>query len=106
MTDGIGDIIDENAYLRDIIANLTGSSEEPIDGLTRMQSRLVRTLQAAHGRILSRDLIIDGIHWDKIDQPYPQIVRVMIHKIKHRRPDIGAHILNVWGYGYYWEVEA
>ncbi len=101
------DLREENTYLREIVAGLTGAGEPPLEGLTKMQSRIVRTLEQANGRILSRDAIIDANYWDHPnDIPQVKIIDVMLHKIRKNRPDIGARLINIWGYGFMIEPEA
>ena len=103
MTETLDDLRDENAMLRDIIVGLTASAEEPLDGLTMMQSRVARTIERADGRMLNRGTLIDALYWDKDRDPVDKIIDIYICKIRRSRPDVGAHIKTVVGGGYRWE---
>ena len=103
MTETLDDLRDENAMLRDIIVGLTAGAEPPLDGLTIMQSRVARTIEHAAGRILTRGNLITGLYWDRHCEPIDKIIDIFICHIRRLRPDIGAHIVTVWGVGYRWE---
>ena len=92
---------EENTYLRDIVANLTGGGKPPIDGLTRLPSRIVRTLEKASGRFLRNSTIIDAIYWDRPNgSPGGHIIPAYVYIIRRDRPDIGKRLQNKPGYGY------
>ncbi len=92
---------EENAYLRDIVAALTGAGETPINGLTLLPSRIVRTLEKASGRFLRNSKIIDAIYWDRPNgSPGGHIIPSYIYIIRRDRPDIGKRLHNEKGYGY------
>ncbi len=99
MTDA--NLREENAYLRGIVAGLTGAGETPIDGLTKLPSRIVRTLEMASGRFLRNSRIIDAIYWDRPNgSPGDHIIPAYIYIIRRNRPDIGKCLHNEKGYGY------
>lgn len=77
-------------------------SEQSIDGLTRQQSRLIRVLQSAPGRIFSGWHLSDLIAPDPLDPPEPQVVKVLVCRIRQLRPDLSPHIQTVWGQGLRW----
>lgn len=77
-------------------------SEPNIDGLTRQQTRLVRTLQAAPGQVFSQLRLSDLIANNPLDPPAPKIADVIVCKVRRLRPDLGQHIQTVWGQGYRW----
>ncbi len=92
---------EENTYLRDIVAGLTGAGETPIDGLTMLPSRIVRTLEKASGRFLRNRQIIDALYWDRPNgSPGDHIIPAYVHTIRRDRPDIGKRLRNRKGYGY------
>lgn len=75
---------------------------QPVEGLTGAQSRLVRTLRAARGRILSKPFLVDTIAKNLDAPPDHKLIDVFICQIRKRRPDLSLHIENVWGQGLRW----
>jgi DNA-binding response OmpR family regulator len=102
MRDTVEDLREENLYLRDVISELTGETEPPFDGLTKCLSRVVHTLKNARGRPLSHTAISDALYWNRPDVPQSRAIVVFIHRIRKRRPDLGARIHLVRGHGYKW----
>ena len=95
------DLREENTYLRDIVTALTGGGESPIDGLTLLPSRIVRTLEKANGRSLRNGTIRDVIYFDRPNgSPGDHIIPAYIYIIRRDRPDIGKRLHNDKGYGY------
>lgn len=91
----------EVARLREIIRNLTRQDQEPVAGLTRNQSRLIRALEGAGGRMLTHDALMDAVYWDGLrDAPQPFTLKVMVWHIRRRRPDIAARLRLHRGQGY------
>jgi DNA-binding response OmpR family regulator len=98
----MNDLAEENIYLREIIAGLTGEGDQPIEGLTLLQNKIVALLKKANGRTVKRSGIVDAIYWDRPDPPHEKSISVAIFKIGARRPDIRRCIENVYGFGYRW----
>ena len=73
---------------------------EPIEGLNRQECKLVRTLEAANGRALSRGLLCDAVAVDPLNPPVPSVIDVIVHRIRRKRPEVG--IETVRGRGFRW----
>lgn len=69
-----------------------------VEGLTDQQSRLVRALHAARGRIVTPETLLVVIGSDGC----ANAISVLLSNIEKARPDLGAVIANVWGDGYRW----
>jgi len=106
MVETVEDLREEVAYLQAIIVGLTGQGEQPIAGLTRLQSRIVRTLEQGRGRAISRQAIFEGIYWNRPDggPVCDKILDAHICYLRKRRPDIGKRIHNAFGFG--WAMES
>ena len=95
-------IAEENIYLRGLLNTLTGS-DQPVQGLTVMMSRIVFMLRNAHGRHLTRENIIEILHHATPgDFPVANVIPVHLTRIRQRRPDIGVCIENQHGGMWRW----
>ena len=80
------------------------SEPQPIANLTRQQAHVVRLLQAARGRAVSRASIIEAVALDPVPHDCPTQADVLMWAVRRRNPDIGAHIQTVRGFGYAWSA--
>ncbi len=95
------DLREQIAYRDDIIKALTGWGEARLPRLTKLESRIVRTLEKANGGILSKGKIVEGIYFDRPNGPPGEnIIPVFIGRIRSKRSDIGKRIFNESGCGY------
>lgn len=104
MTHHVQDIqalIDERDHLLEQLASLTGINDPNLPGLSQLESRIVRALEHANGRVLPRDALLNAMYWDKCGaEPQSKTIDVYMSKIRKRRPDIGRRIETCWGVGY------
>jgi DNA-binding response OmpR family regulator len=73
-------------------------------GLTRRQNKLVHTLRAAQGRVVSREHLC-AVMGAQVENPRNLISTMLVH-IRAKRPDIGARIETVWGVGCRWRCQS
>ncbi len=90
---------EEVRHLGKIITGALGDDEQPIERLNKKQAQLVHALEFADGKFVLIDAIIALIYWDRL-APNPSAIRILIHHIRARRPDIGDRIESKTGYGY------
>ena len=92
----------EVARLSAIIGEMTGDSDQPIDGLTMHESRIVHVLDRADGLMVKRTTMMDALYFDRYmdDEPEENILAVHICRIRKKRPDIGARLLNIYALGW------
>ena len=91
------DFENEIAYLKDVIAGLTGNGVK-MEGLTLPESIVAQALIRANGRILTKGAIHDAVYYDSKDPAGSNVIAVMICRIRKKRPDLD--IRNDWGVGY------
>ncbi|MEM7515433.1 MAG: hypothetical protein AAF368_00725, partial [Planctomycetota bacterium] len=73
------------------------------DGLTAQETRFVRAVQSAGGRLVNHESLLGAIAVPSLDEPNIKAVSVIACKVRAKRPDLGAQILTVWGEGFRWE---
>ncbi len=93
---------EEVTHLGEIIAGFVGLDRPKVEGLTPMESRIVRALEQAGGRTLGKDVLMNALYFDRHgkDEPEDKIVPVFLCHIGKKRPDIGSRILNSYGIGW------
>ncbi len=92
----------EVAHLGSIIAGLIGANDPTVEGLTKSESRIVRALESAAGRLVKREALRSALYFDRFidDEPASRIVDCFICLLRLKRPDISARLFGVWGIGY------
>ena len=63
--------------------------------LTKTEFRIVQVLAKARGQVRTRESIFEDIYWDRIadeDHPYPEIIAVLVSRIRPRLGSIGLNI--------------
>ncbi len=91
---------EENISLRDVIADLTGAVEPPIDGLSDMPSRLYRTLESANGHVVRHGSILTALYGARRARfQSTAVIHAYTQLIRKRRPDLGWRIKPVRGIG-------
>ncbi len=104
------DLRAEILALGEIIKGMAGHDLKNLTGFTPSQSRIIRVMQNAEGRTLTKHALMDAIYACAADEPDIKIIDVFIHKIRVRlrRPDqpLRGRIETIWGVGYRWVPEA
>jgi DNA-binding response OmpR family regulator len=87
-------------HLLFIIDGLTGAPEPRVDGLTQLQSRIVRRLEAAKGAVVPAEALLFAAYHDRPVEDWPEsfIVQVSIAHIRKRRPDLKIETCHGCGY--------
>jgi DNA-binding response OmpR family regulator len=88
--------LDEDVEAAVALAVVIAAQPQPIERLTEAQTRIVRVLEAAHGRCVTLGQLIEA------SGAADSSAIVHLTRIRQRRPDIGARIETVWGKGYRW----
>lgn len=94
----------ENARLQDRIDQLEALNgmdwTAPIEfGLTARQSRLLGVM--LQREVMTTDAGMAALYRDHgRDEPDEQIIKVQVHKIRHKLKALGLPIITVWGVGY------
>ncbi|MEM7516882.1 MAG: helix-turn-helix domain-containing protein [Planctomycetota bacterium] len=92
---------DEFCAVEDFVQSLR--TQTSIDGLTAQETRFVRAVQSAGGRLVNQESLLGAISVPSSDEPNIRSVAVIACKVRAKRPDLGAQILTVWGQGFRWE---
>ena len=97
------DMID---FLKDAMAEMSGSSQRLLPGFSRSESVIIRTLVAANGRIVKRQGLSNALYQCSADEPDIKIIDVFICKIRRKLrvmfPGEINRIRTEWGQGYSW----
>jgi hypothetical protein len=95
------DALKQARHMTEVIAEMGGHNEEYLPGFKWSDSRILRCLMAANGRVVSFGGLMQALYFDRAeDWPESRVVAVYICRIRTEHPDIGARIINVRGFGY------
>ncbi len=88
-------------YQKQVIAEMAGHALVRLPGLTVLQSRIIRCLEAANGRVVSKHGLMCAMYPDSAgDWPEIKIVDVYISKIRATSNSYRARLQNEWGEGF------
>jgi len=95
------DLQEQVRCLTEELAEILGQGLHNVPGMTPLESRIFRCLEAANGRIVSKDALMGAMYFDKAGEPPDsKIVAVYICKIRKIIADAGARIRNKYAEGY------
>ena len=82
------ELLDMVEYQKGVIADMAGHNDPNIPGFSPSESRILRCLQSANGRVVSDDGLMSAIYFDRRSEPGSAIIKVHISHIKTklRRP--------------------
>ena len=100
------ELLDMIEYLKDAMAEMSGSSQRLLPGFTPRESVIIRTLVAANGCIVKRQGLSNALYQCSADEPDIKIIDVFICKIRRKLrvmfPGEIDRIRTEWGQGYSW----
>ena len=101
------DALEQVRCLVEVIGEMAGHTQKNLPGFTKLESRLIRCLEAANGRVVSKEGLMQAMCFDSInDYPAIQMVDVYICKVRKKSPEYRRRILTSWGEGYWMEAGA
>ncbi len=92
----------DELYLAECFVDEVLRKKESFSGLTVQESKFVRALKAAHGRVVPHTTMSDIVSsrpGHPVDLGYTRVLKSLISQ---KRPDIFRCIHTAWGEGYYW----
>ena len=110
LRDDRDDLQEQVRWLTEVIAEMAGHTQKNLPGFTKLESRLIRCLEAADGRVVSKEGLIQAMCFDSInDDPGIDMVDVYICKVRKKfrtkKPRYNGRIQNCRGEGYWIEAE-
>lgn len=100
------ELIQRVESLEFVLKEMTSTPTGFVEGLTKSESAAVAYLMKHPHVVRTKEQILHAIYWDRPGADYAQdeVIRVLIHKIRRKRPDI--NIRNIHGLGYVFEPPA
>ncbi len=99
------DALEQVRCLTEVIAEMAGHNMANLPGYTRLESRIIRCLEAANGRLVNKEGLMSAMYFDRAgDCPEIKIVDIYICHIRAKSPEMRARILTAWGEGYLMEA--
>ena len=96
-------LTEAQAAAADALIEAVVLDDQPIDGLSRQEAKMVRVLIGARGRSVSIDALTTLIAADPLEPTTHVTIRAVKYKICAKRPDIGQHITSKrYMFGYSW----
>lgn len=93
---------DSREWALALAAEIVRRDLAPIEGLSPEESRLVRVVHAARGRVVRRIELQEIGARDPADPPVAKVVDVRLWRIARKRPDVRALLETVRGEGVRW----
>ena len=78
------ELLDMIDFLKDAMAEMSGSSQRLLPGFTRCESLIIRTLVSANGRVVTRQGLLTAVYQLAADEPDIKIIDVFICKIRKK----------------------
>ena len=78
------ELIDMIEYLKDAMAEMSGSSQRLLPGFTPRESVIIRTLVAANGRVVTRRGLMAAVYHCAANEPDIKIIDIFICKIRKK----------------------
>ena len=101
------DLQEQVRCLTEVIAEMAGHTQKNLPGFTKLESRMIRCLEAADGRVVSKEGLMQAMYFDRAeDDPSINILDVYIYNVRTKSPDYRRRILNSRGEGYWMEAGA